>query len=186
MTPTDPKAQPKLPPEFPRPFNAERLQDAGRNETITANAVERAALAKRLGIVAVDSFSAQIVMSRVPNEPRVIDMRGTIDAVVVQSSVLTGEPITQTVHDEFDTLFASEGYVERWLRDNPQDEYDAPEPLDGTWLDMGEVATQYLSLALDPYPREADLPYLGEEEESAGGDDKPPSPFAILAKLKKD
>ena len=170
--------------EFSRPFNSDKLQDASRQENLTANASERAALAKRFGIVSIEVFNAEITLSRVPNEPRVIDVRGTLQAVVTQNSVVTGEPVTQTVSDTFDTMFASEGYVERWLRDNPHDEYEAPEPLDNGWLDMGELVAQYLSLALDEYPREANLPFMGDEDEPAP--DKEPSPFAVLARLKQD
>lgn len=176
MTETD-----SIPAEFPRPFNADRLQDAPRQERIVANESERAALAARFGILSIEMFEADLVMSRPADNHRLIDVRGTLKAKVTQACIVTMEPVPEEVTDSFDTIFADEAYVQRWLRDNPHDEYEAPEPLEGSWLDMGELAAQYLSLALNPYPRKAGLPLL-EEEQAA--EDKP-NPFAVLAKLKK-
>lgn len=169
-------------PEFSRPFNAERLNDAARAEQIVANKAECAALAKRLEIPDVLALSAELTLERVPDEPRLVEVRGTLSARVVQSCVVTLEPVTQDVVAPFDTLFASEGYVQRWLRDNPHDEYDAPEALDGTWLDMGELVTQFLILELDPYPRceGVELPGMISLDEPA---EEKQTPFAVLKKL---
>lgn len=175
--------------EFPRPFNTERLQDSTRTETITANAGERTALAERMGIVAVDSFTAEITLGRMPDEPRLIEVRGTIRAQVVQSCIVTLDPVRQDVTDEFDTIFASEGYVQRWLREHPHDDLDAPEPLDGGWLDIGELATQYLALALDPYPRcanaENGFELQGMHTEDTEPTEEKQTPFAVLTNLSK-
>ncbi len=75
------------------------------------------------------------------------------------------------------------------------------EPMPAEWLDVADVAAQYLSLALDPYPREADYAELSEVEDFAalsdrhdgaiGFDDRAPAegekqnPFAALKKLQQ-
>ncbi len=169
-------------PEFSRPFNAERLNDSQRIEKIVANKSECEALAKRLEIPAVLALSAELTMERVEDAKQLVDVRGTLTAKVVQSCVVTLEPVTQDVVAPFDTLFASEGYVQRWLKDNPHDEYEAPEALDGTWLDMGELVTQFLILELDPYPRceGVELPAVISLDEPA---EEKQLPFAILKTL---
>ncbi|MEM6491718.1 MAG: DUF177 domain-containing protein, partial [Pseudomonadota bacterium] len=58
---------------------------------------------------------------------------------------------------------------------------DAPEPVDGDAIDLGELAAQALSLALDPHPRAPDAP---DDASYAEADSAPPSPFAKLAVLK--
>jgi hypothetical protein len=57
---------------------------------------------------------------------------------------------------------------------------DAPQPLTGGVVDLGALATEFLILAIDPYPRKADAVFAGF---SAG--EGPASPFAALAALKK-
>lgn len=182
---TDSEKIEKVKPEFSRPFNAERLNDSTRDEKIVANEGERAALAKRLDIPGIISLSAAITLGRVPDDPRLVDVRGTITARVIQSCVVTLEPVEQDVIEEFDTLFASEGFVQRWLKDNPHDEYDAPEALDGSWLDMGELVTQYLILGLDPYPRceGVEIPLKNLGVELGEPVEEKQTPFAILKKL---
>ena len=57
---------------------------------------------------------------------------------------------------------------------------DAPEPLVGNAIDLGAIATEFLVLGLDPYPRKPDVVF---ETPPAG--DEPAHPFAALAGLKK-
>jgi hypothetical protein len=57
---------------------------------------------------------------------------------------------------------------------------DAPEPLVGNAIDLGAIATEFLILGLDPYPRRPDVVF---ETPPAG--DEPAHPFAALAGLKK-
>lgn len=169
--------------EFSRPFNTEKLHDAARVETITANETERAALAKRLGLIALDKLVATITLERVPNDPRLIDLRGSLQASVVQPCVVTLEPVAENVQDAFDTVFAPEAYVAKWLAEHGEDDYDAPEPLEHhNHIDLGELTAQYLSLALNPYPRKADVAL---PPELTGEDKAVDNPFAILAKLKE-
>ncbi|SRR6266508_57742 len=57
---------------------------------------------------------------------------------------------------------------------------DAPEPLVGGVVDLGALATEYLMLGIDPYPRKP-----GAVFEGAAVGDSPTNPFAALAALKK-
>jgi hypothetical protein len=50
----------------------------------------------------------------------------------------------------------------------------------GGRIDLGGVITEFLALALDPYPRKPDVSFQPAIEE------KDPSPFAALAALKKN
>ena len=57
---------------------------------------------------------------------------------------------------------------------------DAPEPLIGNSVDLGAIASEFLMLAVDPYPRKAGVAFEPPAKEADTG-----GPFAALAALKK-
>jgi hypothetical protein len=57
---------------------------------------------------------------------------------------------------------------------------DAPEPLIGGVVDLGALATEFLILGINPYPRKPDA-----EFQPPGAEDDSGHPFAALAALKK-
>ena len=57
---------------------------------------------------------------------------------------------------------------------------DAPEPLVGGSIDLGAIASEFLMLAIDPYPRKAGVVF-----EPPAKDADTDGPFAALAALKK-
>lgn len=67
------------------------------------------------------------------------------------------------------------------LKPSPRDvKWNDPEPLLGGVVDLGALATEFLILGLDPYPRKSGAVF------EAPPDRKPEdSPFAALAKLTK-
>ena len=103
-------------------------------------------------------------------------MKGVVTLFESNAATVTGE-------------FRRRYLVGRAARDkeveiDPESE-DPPEPLEGGALDLGELVSEELALALDPYPRKpgvapVDLSFGAPEEES----DEEDSPFAALAALK--
>jgi len=57
---------------------------------------------------------------------------------------------------------------------------DAPEPLIGGSIDLGAIASEFLMLAIDPYPRKSGVVFEPPAKETDTG-----GPFAALAALKK-
>jgi uncharacterized metal-binding protein YceD (DUF177 family) len=168
-------------PEFSRIINADRVQvDSPRAENITANEKERAALAERFEILAIDKLVAAVTLTRLPDDPAVIMVAGHVSADVQQACVVTAEPVPEVIDEEFETLVASPAYVEKWLAEHGEDDLDAPEAVEHGRIDIGEIAAQYLALALNPYPRKDGLAYAEEPPPI----EPPPSPFAVLAALK--
>jgi uncharacterized metal-binding protein YceD (DUF177 family) len=162
---------------------------------IEADAKERAALAERLELEEIRSLRATFRLRRVRGE--MVRVRGRVEAEVVQTSVVSLEPVENRVEEEIEALFAPPELVpedDLELSIDPLGE-DDPEPMENGRIDLGELAAQHLSLALDPYPRrpeEALDPALGEVAESGpphpgeAAEEEPPrrNPFAALAKLK--
>ena len=58
--------------------------------------------------------------------------------------------------------------------------FDDPEPLEGNAIDLGVIATEFLLVGIDPYPRKPDATF-----ESPTKADESEHPFAKLAVLKK-
>ena len=165
-------------PEFPRPFVVDRLGAAPIHETLGANAAERAALATRMGLVALDQLSASVTIERALSG--LIHVKGRLEADIVQTCVVTLSPFPSHVEDSFALDF---GIAEAVAGDeiDVDLDYDPHEPIEDGVIDIGELVAQYLALALDPHPRSPDATLETIWSES---DPRPLSPFAILKNLK--
>ena len=121
---------------------------------ISASDGERAALAKRFGFLGLPAFSARVTVDRRPGGQVVVE--GRLRGKIVQACILTLDPVTQDLDEAFRIVFKRDLAEEKDPESgealvNPQT--DAPEPLPGNLLDVGEIVAEQLSLAADPYPR---------------------------------
>ena len=169
------------PNEFSRPVRLDTLGSAPRALTIEADDSERAALARRFGLPAIERLSAELTLSR---NGETIAAEGDLQATVVQSCVATGEPVPADIDEPFRILFTPppEG------RTGSEEEVELSEEdcdivfYDGAQIDVGEAVAETLSLSLDPWPRspaaETALKEAGVKSEAQAG------PFAALADLK--
>lgn len=169
--------------EFSRPFPVEKLRSHAMTESIEANEEELEALARRLDVVALKGLRATMQMQRI-HSGEMVEVRGRLDADVVQNCVVTLEPFESTVTEEFTAYFARPGSMPK-EEEVAIDDDASPEPIgaDGM-IDLGELTAQHLSLALDPHPRKPGVTF--ETPEAAA--DGPANPFAVLAdfRAKKD
>lgn len=160
------------------------LPDGGVAFRLQASDAERRAIAKRLELVTIDQFELTGQLRRGPRATIVI-VQGEIQAQVVQRCVVTFEPVAASLDIPFERYFSSDVQVagEEIIVAIDDEE---PDPFDGEALDLGEIATEELALALDPYPRSpgADevLSHLMPQTEQS---DVPASPFARLQSLKR-
>lgn len=135
--------------EFSRPVTVEDLEPGGEiRRVFEAGVVERQALIERLEIVDLKGLTADMVLRRLKGG-QLVKVEGCITADVTQRCVVTGNPIENHVEENVDEIFAPEEY------EPPEgiDRDELPEAFDGHDIDIGELATQILSLSLDPYPR---------------------------------
>lgn len=165
-------------PEFSRPVNVDELAPGVEiHREIEANEPERAALTARLGLLKLDSLSAEITLRRLSGGA-LIGASGRLKADMVQNCVATLAPVNDHLDETFEETFAPEGYQPG----DDEDVDDPPELFDGHEIDLGEIAAQFLSVLLDPYPRAQDAP---PPPLAGGSPDAPESrrPFAGLAEL---
>lgn len=165
-------------PEFSRPHRLDAIGKGEHRVEISADAGERAALAKRFGLIAIDRLDAAMAVHR---DATGVVARGQLTGAVVQACSVTGDPVPAQIAEDFTIRFLPEGTVEGDEVELSDDECDTVFYTGGA-IDLGEAAAETLALALDPFPRSAgaeaalrDAGVLGEDETG---------PFAALAKLK--
>jgi uncharacterized metal-binding protein YceD (DUF177 family) len=148
---------------------------------IAANAAERAALAGRFDLVALDGLTAEVRLSQDAAGTR-LTARLTADVMLLCS--ITLEPFPSRIEDSF-TLIYRQDAPEDELLDALAEDYEI---LEGSEIDIGEAVAQQLSLSLDPFPRApgAEIPaFAADPPDETAVDETPPSPFAALARLAK-
>jgi hypothetical protein len=153
-----------------------------RHVELEASAEMRAALAQPVGVVAIDRLSASFDVARRGRDG--FHVGGEVRATVRQICVVTLEPFTNQISEPIDVDFApprADKLNEVNEIELNADAPDEPEPLTGNSIDLGLVATEFLILGLDPYPRKPDAAFAAPAE-----GDVPAHPFAALAALKKN
>jgi uncharacterized metal-binding protein YceD (DUF177 family) len=159
------------------PVAANEVPDAGRHFELIADEHVRAAVAKLAGLRALPRLTASFDVSRYGRDGlRVI---GHVSATVGQVCVVTLEPMEEELEEPVDLMFSPQRAAVRAEEVEVTVE-DAPEPLVDGVVDLGAIATEFLILGINPYPRKPDA----EFQPPATGDDAG-HPFAALAALKK-
>ena len=164
-------------PEFSRPFDVRQLDH--RAVQLIADEGERAALAKRFGIVRIDRLEAEVVLER---DGEALNATGTLEADIIQSCAVSAEDLPVEVREPLAFRFVPEtgGHRPDEEVELDSDELDQIE-FSGTTVDLGEAVAQSVALAIDPF-------LTGPDAEAARKllNDEGASPFAALAALKKD
>ncbi len=162
--------------EFSHPVPVDELGEGEMVIEIAADAEERAALAHRFGLLALDRLAATVRLKRVDRES--VRFVADFAAEVVQACVVTLEPVAERIDDRVELLFsvpASSEVPAVVVRLGD----DEPEPFGGDAIDIGEVVAEHLGLALNPYPRRRGAVLTGHDA-GAGDDGAIGSPFAVL------
>ena len=176
--------------EIERLIDLDRMGPAGAALEIAASDSERAALAKRFGFLSLPAFSARVTVDRRVGGQIVVE--GRLRGRIVQACVLTLDPVTQDLDDAFRIVFRPDMADDRDPESGEavlNSQADAPEPLTGNMLDIGEIVAEQLSLVADPYPRRpgAKLEDVLPKPRHGGRKGQPEQrrhPFAGLAALR--
>ncbi|MGK6322859.1 YceD family protein [Sphingomonas sp. DT-51] len=164
--------------EFSRIERLDVIGGEDRRVTIAAEPDERAALARRFDLVAVERLDADLLVRR---DAAGVLVRGTVRAAVVQACSVTGDPLPATIEEPVALRFIAPGEGADDEIELGSDSIDTVE-LEGGGVDLGETAAETMALALDPFPRspraEAVLRAAGVLSEEEAG------PFGALAGLK--
>ncbi len=166
-------------PEFSRRADTRQIDEAPVR--LVANAVERAALAKRFDLVRINRLEAELALAK---DGAAIMGTGRLHADIVQSCAISAEDLPVSIDEALVLRFVPAAAPPR-----PDEEIELEaDSLDeieftGTGFDLGEAVAQSLFLAIDPFAEGPEANRVRKEagllsEEAAG-------PFAGLAALKK-
>lgn len=168
-----------------RPVVVTTLPPGGKDVSVEADATERAALARMLGLVDVKALTGRFVLHPAG---AAVNVTGTVSGRVTQTCIVSLDPFEAAVEEPVDLQFMPEGGIEAWIARHRPDpsldlayDVDPPDAIVDGKVDLGAVTAEFLALGLDPYPRK---PGIAFEPDPAAAE-KDPSPFAALARLKE-
>jgi hypothetical protein len=164
------------------PVRLDDVPETGLHLALLGNDEVRASLAAFVGLRDLSRLEAVIDVVR---EGHGLRATGRVRATAGQNCVITLEPVESEIDEAFNVRFvpaASAGTVDVGDADasgSAGDADESPEAMvDGT-ADVGAVATEFLLLGIDPYPRKPGAVFDRPSEGTVGD-----GPFAALAKLR--
>ena len=174
---------------FSRSVSVVSLPEEGTRVTVEAEAAERSLLAEAHGLVSLNSLRGRFDV-KPQRVGRGVLVTGDVTAAVVQTCTVSLESFESEIREGVDLLFLPPEGVEAWTKrrramsqeDLEQDDEDQPDTIVEGRIDLGRIAAEFLVLGIDPYPRKPGVEFAIV----APADDKDPSPFAVLARLKKE
>ncbi len=154
-----------LTPEWSRKVEAATVEDTPLSLRIEATAQERKDVARRLKVSEISQLNADITLKREEGS-HIIHVEGTLQAEVVQPCVVTLEPVVSLIQEPVESWYSDEEQIVSLTRVRREkvgkmvdsemeimDEKDDPDPVVEGHIDVGELVTQFLSLAINPYPQ---------------------------------
>ena len=167
------------------PVPIAEIPDTGKRVELVADAATRAAVAQAAGLTALPRLEATFDLMRQGRDG--VYLAGRVSATVGQNCVVTLEPMESAVDEPVDLVFAPppEPSKPRGAKEEAAEtetgKEEPPEALKDGVVDLGAVATEFLLLGINPYPRKPgavfDVPQAPADPAS--------HPFAALAALKK-
>ena len=148
-----------------------------------ASADERRAVAEALDIVEVRSLMVRYRVSasgRSRESERGAHVAGELEAEVVQTCVVTLEPVTETVREPIAVEFRDAAAIDAAADIDPDEEADLDRLDSDGSVPVGRVVYEVLAAGLDPFPRApgAEVTWTDTTPEGAV------SPFAALERLR--
>jgi hypothetical protein len=168
------------------PLRVEDVPEGGRHVVLEADAAVRAAVREFAGVLDVSELRAAFEVTRKGREGlRVV---GEVRGRVGQTCIVSLEPMESEIVEPVDVVYAPPDEAAAAAAATPEgdedihlvDSEDPPEPLIDGAADLGALATEFLILGIDPYPRKPGASFAAPAAEPGSS-----GPFAALAKLKR-
>lgn len=158
----------------------EDVPDTGERFELVADSEVRAAVARLAGLRDLPRLQGSFEVRR---QGRGLRVTGRVSATVGQRCVVTLEPLTNEVEEEIDLPFVPFSAAEKDSKEAGAvaESGSEVEPMIDGRIDLGALATEFLVLGLDPYPRKPGVVF--QPPQDAAPDE---GPFAVLGALKKD
>ena len=167
-------------PAWSVPTSVADTPETGQHIDLVADGPARAAVAKIAGVHSVDRLQASFDLTRQGRDG--VRVVGQVSALVGQHCVVTLEPLHTAVEEAVDLVYLPRDDVANAMTAGDAGSEEPPEALQDGVIDLGAVATEFLILGIDPYPRKPGVAF----EPPAVAEDQAAHPFAALAALKKN
>ena len=156
------------------------VPESGLRVELEADEATRRAVAKAAGVDDIARLTARFDLARRGRNG--LHVTGLVSALVGQLCVVSLEPIANKVSEAIDLSFGDETSMPTAARplDIAVDAADPPEPIVNGMVDLGVIATEFLILGIDPYPRKPGAAFAAPPDKETAG-----KAFAALAALKR-
>ncbi len=180
---------------FSHPIHVADVPQGGLDVSIRADAAALRALAAADDLPNIASLEANFHV--VPKGNDIFNVSGEVRARVTRICVVSLEPFDSDLVEPIDVDFAPAAEATAapaaaasmtflgGEEANPAPGRDPPDPIIDGKIDLGALASEFLALGLDPYPRKEGVgfePPGGRDGAHAGEAD---TPFSVLRKLKE-
>jgi hypothetical protein len=165
-------ARPESPVSFP--VHVGRLPHKGLPVTVEADSAQKAALAGEHGLLSVEAWRAELLVT--PWKRNGVKVAGRVTADITQACVVTLERLQAHIDEAVEGVFLPEdsklgrqGFEHAGEILLDADGPDSPETFCGDSIDVGALAEEFFALAIEPYPRKpgAELASAADEENPA-------------------
>jgi uncharacterized metal-binding protein YceD (DUF177 family) len=158
----------------------EDVPETGEHKALVADDATRLAIARVAGVRDLSRLEANFDLAR--HGGGGLRVTGHVSATVGQNCVVTLEPLENEIEEDVNVLYMPAATAAATDKDTAAEpRWDDPEPLIDGMIDLGALATEFLILGIDPYPRKPGAVFEPPR------DRKPDAgPFAGLAGLMKD
>lgn len=140
---------------------------------LTMSEADRAALADDYGVPGVQSLAGEALAAR---RAGLIEVEGRVRATLTRQCVASLEDMDEVIDEAFTAVFTE--HAPEAAEAEAEADLDAPEPIEGGRLDLGQVLLEQLVLAMAPHPRRP-----GAEAPADPGAGARISPFDALKTL---
>jgi hypothetical protein len=143
-----------------------RLPQKGLPVAIEADASQRGSLADQHGLLSVESYRAELLVT--PWKRHGVKVTGRVEADITQACIISLDPVTAHIDEAVEGLFLPDdsklgrsGFEDGGEILLTAEGPDSPETFHGDMVDVGALAEQFFGLAIDPYPRKAGASLAG-------------------------
>lgn len=166
------------------PVAVAQLPEAGLQQALETTAAQRELIAAAAGVNAV--LQATAAFEVLPEAGGRVNVTGNVRARVEQTCVVSLDPVENDIDEHIVVEFAPPSQIPVSAKSVQTEEGDdaeipdQPEPIVNGVIDLGQLATEFLILGIDPYPRKPGVVFTPPETPK----DPDEHPFAALKALK--
>ncbi|MGA8614897.1 MAG: YceD family protein [Xanthobacteraceae bacterium] len=162
------------------PVAVEEIAEDGQHFALVADEDVRGEIARMASLRDLPRLEADFALSQ--QDGGGLRVIGRVSATVGQNCVVSLEPLANEIEEDVDLYFMPRSAAEPTTTETKTEGYqadskwDEPEPLIAGVVDLGAIATEFLILGLDPYPRKPGVVFEPPQDLKPDG-----GPFAALA-----